>query len=284
MEVLALAGLRVDGRRARELRRMRCSLGVLSSGSMPGDESDEGALPAAALRWLSSGGAGRVFPDGSAYLEQGGTKVVAVVYGPREGERRGERGERGSLSVDVWVAPYAGADRKESRVGDRRSLEMARAVAGTLQSAVLLEAYKGAEIQVSTMVLQSDGGELSACINAASMALLHAGIAMSDFVVACSAALIGKGQVVLDPSFAETSGDAPVVPVAILPRSGAVSFLRLSSRVPIATFRELTELAILGCSAVHASLREVARRDAAARFAALQARETTDDARDAHDE
>jgi exosome complex component RRP41 len=53
-------GFRQDGRRPLELRRMRCRLSV---------------LPAA---------------DGSALLDQGTTKVLAAVYGPREVPQRGD--------------------------------------------------------------------------------------------------------------------------------------------------------------------------------------------------
>lgn len=54
MDLLSFKGLRLDGRRANELRQIRCKLGVFSQ------------------------------PDGSAYLEQGNTKVLAAVYGPHE--------------------------------------------------------------------------------------------------------------------------------------------------------------------------------------------------------
>lgn len=53
-ELLSKIGLRLDGRRADELRRIRGKLGVFSE------------------------------PDGSAYLEQGLTKVLAAVYGPHQ--------------------------------------------------------------------------------------------------------------------------------------------------------------------------------------------------------
>ena len=46
--------LRLDGRRASELRQIRCKLGVFSQ------------------------------PDGSAYIEMGNTKVLAAVYGPHQ--------------------------------------------------------------------------------------------------------------------------------------------------------------------------------------------------------
>lgn len=53
-ELLSKIGLRLDGRRANELRRIRCKLGVFTE------------------------------PDGSAYIEQGLTKVLAAVYGPHQ--------------------------------------------------------------------------------------------------------------------------------------------------------------------------------------------------------
>lgn len=53
-ELISKIGLRQDGRRANELRRIRCKMGVFSQ------------------------------PDGSAYIEQGLTKVLAAVYGPHQ--------------------------------------------------------------------------------------------------------------------------------------------------------------------------------------------------------
>lgn len=47
-------GLRVDGRRPPELRKLQCRLGVFRQA------------------------------DGSAFLEQGNTKVLATVYGPHD--------------------------------------------------------------------------------------------------------------------------------------------------------------------------------------------------------
>ena len=54
LELLSDQGFRVDGRRADELRRLQCRLGVFTQA------------------------------DGSAYVEQGNTKVLAAVYGPHE--------------------------------------------------------------------------------------------------------------------------------------------------------------------------------------------------------
>lgn len=70
LELLSEQGYRVDGRRAGELRQIRARMGVFAQA------------------------------DGSAYLEQGNTKALAVVYGPHEVGREGpaaagRRGEAG---------------------------------------------------------------------------------------------------------------------------------------------------------------------------------------------
>ena len=54
VELLSDEGYRIDGRKINELRHIQCKLGVFSQA------------------------------DGSAYLEQGNTKVLAAVYGPHE--------------------------------------------------------------------------------------------------------------------------------------------------------------------------------------------------------
>ncbi len=57
-DILAMAGLRIDGRRPDDIRNMKHNLGLVKSA------------------------------DGSAYLEQGLNKVLALVHGPQEPRRR----------------------------------------------------------------------------------------------------------------------------------------------------------------------------------------------------
>lgn len=59
LELLSDQGYRIDGRKASELRKIQARMGVFAQA------------------------------DGSAYLEQGNTKVLAVVYGPHEVSSKG---------------------------------------------------------------------------------------------------------------------------------------------------------------------------------------------------
>jgi len=72
MEYINISGLRLDGRRPHEVRRVRSQLGL---------------FPRA---------------DGSALLEMGHTKVMAVVHGPRESTHRsGSEHDAAVLECDV---------------------------------------------------------------------------------------------------------------------------------------------------------------------------------------
>ena len=57
----------------------------------------------------------------------------------------------------------------------------------TFETVVHTHLYQRSEIDVHVQVIQADGGEMSAAINAATLALVDAGIAMQDLVVACNA-------------------------------------------------------------------------------------------------
>ena len=77
--------------------------------------------------------------------------------------------------------------------------------------------YSGHSSPQSTLA-----GEICAAINAATLALVDAGIGLKDFVVASSAAFIEK-TIVLDPNYTEQATSGPELPVAFLPKSGDVS-------------------------------------------------------------
>lgn len=57
-DILAMAGLRIDGRRPDDIRNMKHNFGLVKSA------------------------------DGSAYLEQGLNKVLALVHGPQEPKKK----------------------------------------------------------------------------------------------------------------------------------------------------------------------------------------------------
>jgi exosome complex component RRP41 len=182
-EYISVAGLRVDGRRSEEVRRIRTRFGLFS----------------------------RV--DGSAYYEQGNTKVVAVVYGPRElkaapaggaavgsvgtgsGNAASNTQPRAAVNCEFTQAAFATSERKPQRSGDRKKLELSLAIKQIFEACIQTHLYPRSQIDIFVQVLHADGGELAASVNAITLALIDAGIALNDFVVASSAGYLQQTMI-----------------------------------------------------------------------------------------
>ena len=226
-EFLSPEGLRVDGRRAGEARLLHCRLG---------------ALPDA---------------DGSAYLEQGNTKVLVSVCGPREASRRGKgstQHDRATLSCEFVSMPYATGEHKPQTHGDRQAAEMSSAIRRVFEPVVQTQLYPRSQIDISICLLQSDGGVRSAAINATTLALVDAGVAMEDFVCACSAGAV-HGALLLDLNGQEDGAGAELS-VGYLPCCERVSFVQLEAKVPLGSMEETLNFAIEGCKQVYHVLRD----------------------------
>jgi exosome complex component RRP41 len=211
--------LRADGREFNELRPLKIEAGVLEKA------------------------------DGSAYLEIGGNKVLAAVYGPRELHvRRIMRPDMAVIRCRYNMAPFSVGDRK--RPGpDRRSVEISKITADALRPAIFLEKFPRSTIDVFIEVLEAEGGTRCAGITAASVALADAGIPMKDLVVSCAA---GKadGNVILDLSEDEDKDGEADVPVAIMPRSGKITLLQTDGHLTPDEFNKALDLAIEGCKKI----------------------------------
>ncbi|KAI9283271.1 putative exosomal 3'-5 [Sporodiniella umbellata] len=231
LELLTPEGLRIDGRRANELRKITAKTSVFSQA------------------------------DGSAYIEQGNTKCLAAVYGPREVRHRlYSLSDRAYINVEFNIAPFSASERKKRAKTDKRSVEMAAFIRQTFEPVILTSQFPKSQIDIYLQVFQNDGGLLQSCINAATMALVDAGIPMLDYVCACSAGCIDKVPV-LDLNSLEESADTPELTVAILPRTGKVNLVELESRLHMDKLASVTELATEGCTHIHSVLDSVIRKN-----------------------
>ena len=124
--------------------------------------------------------------DGSALWRQGGTAVLATVYGPRPpASLSAEDPER--CVVEVAWRPRAGG-----APGPReRALELA--VARCVQGALLSAQHPRGAVLVALQVLSDDGGALACGVNAACAAMVDAGLPMAFMFGAVACALGGGG-------------------------------------------------------------------------------------------
>ena len=153
VQMIDANGIRNDGRKAGDVRPISIELGV---------------VPVA---------------DGSCRMKWGSNDVIAAIYGPMEAHpRKIQRQDRAVLDVRYNMAPFSTSDR--IRPGfNRRSREISKVTAEALESVVMLELYPRSKIRVEIEIICAEAGTRCVGLTAASVALAHAGIPMTDLVV-----------------------------------------------------------------------------------------------------
>jgi len=169
------------------------------------------------------------------------------------------------------TAPFSppGDRRNVNPTTDRRLIEQSHLLQKALSASILLHLYPKSKISVTVMVLADDGGRLEASINAATLALIDAGIPLKDMVCACSAGRWNAGgsdEIVIDLNRREiasatgTGGgaggggtsDTIYLPVATMPQRGTIVLSQCESRLSggAEAFGEVLEAAMTGCQMV----------------------------------
>ncbi|XP_038616232.1 exosome complex component RRP41 [Tachyglossus aculeatus] len=231
LELLSDQGYRVDGRRAGELRKIQARMGLFAQ------------------------------TDGSAYIEQGNTKALAVVYGPHEmrGSRSRALPDRALVNCQFSMATFSTGERKRRPHGDRKATEMSQHLQQTFEDAILTQLYPRSQIDIYVQILQADGGNYAACVNAATLAVLDAGIPLRDFVCASSAGFV-EDTPLADLSYVEEAAGGPQVALALLPSSGQITLLGLDARVHEDHLERVLDAATAAARDVHTVLDRVVRQ------------------------
>lgn len=150
-------------------------------------------------------------------------------------------------------------ERKKRSKSDKRILEIASAVKQTFEPIIMTELYARSQIDIYLQILQFDGGTVQICINAATLAIIDAGIPMKDYVCACSAGCIDD-EPVLDLNHLEES-NTPELTVALLPKNDKITLLQMESRLHIDKFQQVMEMAAKGCKEIHTVLDKAVREN-----------------------
>jgi exosome complex component RRP41 len=142
---------------------------------------------------------------------------------------------------------------------------MQSTLASAFGAAILTHLYAHSTIQIVLQVVSQDGSLLAACINAATLALIDAGVPMGDYVVACTAgstsarAADERADPLLDLNAAEEA-ELPFLTVATVGDSDRVAVLVLETAVHAARLEGMLAVAVDGCKQVRTILDGVVRR------------------------
>jgi exosome complex component RRP41 len=229
LELVNKKGIRLDGRKAGELRNIKIEAGVLENA------------------------------DGSAYVEIGKNKVRAAVYGPRECHPRHlQDPTKAIIQCKYNMMAFSVSDRK--RPGpDRRSVEISKIIAEALEAVVLTELYPRASIDVYIEILQANAGTRCAGLTAASVALADAGIPMRDIIPAVA---VGKadGKVLLDLNKEEDNFGQADVPIALIPKTDEIVLLQMDGNMTREEFDTAIGMGVAACHEIYELQKDALKR------------------------
>ncbi|KAL6756474.1 ribosomal protein S5 domain 2-type protein [Haematococcus lacustris] len=203
---------------------------------------------------------------GSSYLELGATKVMVGVFGPRQSDRKLGFSDSGRLQCEVRFTSFAGGSATQTHQSAAER-NMSAALTQALAPSVLLDRLPKTVVDVYAMVLESGGGELAACITAASAALASAGLELMDLAPACQVVRV-DGQLLLDPTLAEADQANGSVVLAALPATNEVTLMSVTGTWSALGSRQAVELAMGGCAQLRESMRGTLLDACATAFAA----------------
>lgn len=217
LEIYSPEGLRVDGRRWNELRRLECSINTHANAS-----------------------------DGSSYLEQGNNKVITLVTGPQEPKLRSQMNvTKATISVALNITRFSKIERsKSSHKNERRVLEMQTALVRTFEKNVMLHLYPRTQIEIQIHVLQQDGGLMSSLINGITLALIDAGVAMYDYISGVSIGLYDTTPL-LDLNSVEENAMSSVT-LGVVGKSEKLSLLLVEDKIPLDRMESVLAIGIAG--------------------------------------
>ncbi len=215
---------RPDGRSATQFRPMTAKVGIIPSA------------------------------DGSALFAFGDTIAIATVHGPRTlHPQHMQDPSTGILRCNYDLLSFSVYDRK--RPGpNRRAQEISKVTQWALSPVLDLKEFPSTVVDVNIYILQADAGTRTAGINAASMALAHAGLPMKDLI--CSLAL-GRldTDLVVDVDYSEECWEegegATDFPIAKLANSDEYTLLQMDGKIPPEQVKDVMKMAEEACKEIY---------------------------------
>src|SRR3990172_7593852 len=206
---------RPDGRKITEMRKMSAKVGVVPNA------------------------------DGSALFAFGDTIAIAAVYGPRKMHpQHSQDPAKGTLRCNYNMLSFSVSER--IRPGpSRRSMEISKITEWALEPTLMIKKFPNMAVDVHINILQANASTRCAGINAASLALVHAGIPMKELVSSVSIGKLDKQLVVdvdKDEEDWEEGEGATDIPIT-LTSDGKITHIQLDGKITSKELKEVLKLA-----------------------------------------
>ena len=205
---------RSDGRKPNELREIKAKVGVVPNA------------------------------DGSAMFSFGDTIAIAAVYGPKKMHpQHMQNPEKGTLRYNYNMLSFSVTER--IRPGpSRRSQEISKISEWANEPVVMIDNFPNAVVDVHVNILQANASTRCAGINAAALALAHAGIPMKSMVSSVSIGKLDKNLVVdvskEEEDYEEGEG-ATDIPITFTP-NGEITHIQLDGKIETSQLKNVIML------------------------------------------
>ncbi|XP_047509997.1 exosome complex component RRP41 isoform X2 [Pieris napi] len=166
------------------------------------------------------------------------------------------------VNCQYSMATFSTGERKNRPRGDRKSQEMSLHLRQALSSAIKTELYPRSQIDIYIEVLQADGGAYCASVNAATLALIDAGVPLRAYACACTSSVAWRGsqpEPLLDVGHVEEAAGGVCLTVAALPSTGSIALLEMSHRLHMDYFEVVISRAMQGCRDIEVILDKAVR-------------------------
>lgn len=142
---------------------------------------------------------------------------------------------------------------------------MQHTISSAFSSTLFTHLYPHSTITINLHVLSQDGSLLAACINAATLALIDAGIPMSDYIAACttgSTASYASNDEEADPLL-DLNGleeqELPFLTVGTSVAEDKVNVLIMETRVQMSRLEAMVSVGLDGCKQIRLILDGIVR-------------------------
>jgi len=191
--------------------------------------------------------------DGSAMFGFGKTIAIAAVYGPRHlHPQHMQNPEKGILRCNYNMLSFSVSDRIRPGTS-KRSTEISKVTEWALNPAVMIDDFPNTVVDVHINIKQADASTRCAGINAASLALAHAGIPMKELVTSVSIGKMDK-QLVVDVDKAEEDYEegegATDIAMSIMNNANEITHIQLDGKVSTKELNEAVKLAKKTCEKI----------------------------------
>ncbi len=192
--------------------------------------------------------------DGSAIFTFGNTVAIAAVYGPRKlHPQHMQNPSTGILRVNYDLLSFSVGERKKPGPS-RRSNEISKVTEWALLPVLELKEFPNTVIDVQIYIIQADASTRVAGINAAALALAHAGIPMKDLISAVAIGKLDKDLVVDVDKHEEDyeGGEGPTdFPMAKISTKDEFTLLQLDGKIPPETVKKAIAMGIKACNEIY---------------------------------